>query len=313
MKRLLIAVAFLLASLVPARSAAPTFSVAAFNVENYLDVPSGTMNVKSTEAKAKVRECIRTLHPDILALEEMGSTNALLELRGSLAAEGLDYPYWEHITGFDTNIHVAVLTKFPITARRPHTNDNYLLSGRRFYVSRGFIELDIQVTPAYRITLMTAHLKSQRPIGEADEAEMREQEAILLRQHISQRLKIDPTANLVVVGDFNDGRDSRSTKAIIGRGNNGLIDTRPAENNGDQERKSPIAAYASRTVAWTYYYGKNETYSRIDYILVSKSMAPHWLPGRTYVLATPDWGVASDHRPILATFQVPETKSSGGQ
>ena len=33
------------------------------------------------EAKAKIRESIHALNPDVLALEEMGDTNALLELR----------------------------------------------------------------------------------------------------------------------------------------------------------------------------------------------------------------------------------------
>ncbi len=299
-------VGFLLLAGLQSLPGAQTFSVAAYNVENYIDAPSGTRHPKSPEARAKVRECIRTMRPDVLALEEMGSTNALLELRASLAAEGLDYPHWEHITGFDTNIHVAVLSRFPIVARHPHTNDNYLLNGRRFQASRGFIELDVQVDARYRFTLMTAHLKSKRPIGEADETDMREQEALLLRQHIDQHLKSNPAGDLVVVGDFNDVRDSKSTRAIIGRGKAALIDTRPSEKNGDTARKSPSANYAPRTVAWTYFYGKEDTYSRIDYILINKNMASHWESGQTYVLAVADWGEASDHRPVLATFRVPE-------
>jgi len=301
-------VALLWAAGIGVLPAAQTFTVATFNVENYLDVPSGTRKAKPADAKAKVRECLRALHPDVVALEEMGSTNALLELQGALKSEGLDYPHWEHITSFDTNIHVTVLSKFPFTARHPHTNDNYLLNGRRFQVSRGFIELEVQVTPRYQFALLAGHLKSKRPIGEADEAEMREQEAILLREHIDKRLKADPNVNLVVLGDFNDTHDSRSTKAVIGRGKTALIDTRPAERNGDTPDGSPIARYAPRNVTWTYYYGKEDTYSRIDYILLSKAMARHWLPKETYVLTVPNWGAASDHRPIIATFEVPESK-----
>jgi endonuclease/exonuclease/phosphatase family metal-dependent hydrolase len=45
-------------------------------------------------------------------------------------------------------------------------------------------------------------------------------------------------------------------------------------------------------------------YSRIDYILLSKAMATHWLPGESYVLALPNWGVGSDHRPIVAGFDL---------
>jgi hypothetical protein len=133
-------VAFVL--FVPFLLRAELIRIAAYNLENYLDQPTETRRfVKSPEAKAKIRESIRALKPDVISLEEMGSTNALLELRASLKAEGLDFPYWEHVSGFDTNIHVALLSRFPITARRPHTNENFLLDGRRFSVSRGFLEV----------------------------------------------------------------------------------------------------------------------------------------------------------------------------
>jgi hypothetical protein len=92
--------------------AAETFRVATYNVENYLDQPTESRHfVKSAEARAKIRESIKAMNPDVIALEEMGTTNALLELRGSLKADGLDFPYWEHVSGLDTNIHIAVLNR----------------------------------------------------------------------------------------------------------------------------------------------------------------------------------------------------------
>src|SRR5882724_1273963 len=109
---------------VTAVTAAETFRVAAYNVENYLDQPTTTRHfTKADDAKAKIRETIKAIDPDVLALEEMGTTNALLELRASLKAEGLDFPYWEHVQGFDTNIHVCVLSKLPFIKCTPHTND----------------------------------------------------------------------------------------------------------------------------------------------------------------------------------------------
>src|SRR5690242_7710987 len=94
--------------------AADTFRVAAFNVENYLDQPTESRpQPKSAAAKTRIRECIRALNPNVLALEEMGGLSALMELRGSLKAEGLYFPYWELVSGEDTNIHVAVLSQLP--------------------------------------------------------------------------------------------------------------------------------------------------------------------------------------------------------
>jgi len=281
---------------------ADTIRVATYNVENYLDQTAGSRQTKSADAKAKIHESISALKADVLALQEMGSTNALLELRTSLKTEGLDYPHWEHVTGWDTNIHVAVLSKYPFTARRPHTDDVFLLSGRRFHVSRGFAEVDIQVNQNYSFTLIAAHLKSRRPVPEADEAELRLEEAKVLREKINARLAANPSANLVVLGDFNDTKDSKSTKAVIGIGKTKLVDTRPAERNGD-DVANPNPAWEPRNITWTHYYGKEDTYSRIDYLMLSSGMAREWVTNETHVLAMPNWGVGSDHRPLVATFE----------
>jgi endonuclease/exonuclease/phosphatase family metal-dependent hydrolase len=279
---------------------AETFRIATYNLEGYLDQPTETRPVKSSEAKAKIRESIRKMKPDVIALQEIGSTNALLELRGSLRAEGLDFPYWEHVGGADTNIHVAVLSRFPFSAVHPHTNENFLLSGRRFRVSRGFAEVEVQVNSNYSFTLLTAHLKSKRAVATADEAEMRLEEAKLLRAKIDARLASNPNQNLVVLGDLNDTKDSPSTKAVIGRGRHKLIDTRPAE----QDEGSAIVpgGHEPRNITWTHYYNKDDAYSRIDFLLLSPGMAREWLTNETRVLCLPGWGIASDHRPIIAAF-----------
>ncbi|HZV36162.1 MAG TPA: hypothetical protein VFB72_16415, partial [Verrucomicrobiae bacterium] len=47
--------------------AAETFRVATYNIENYLDQPSGSRPAKSAAAKAKVRESILAIHPDVIA------------------------------------------------------------------------------------------------------------------------------------------------------------------------------------------------------------------------------------------------------
>ena len=273
--------------------AAETFRVATYNVENYLDTPTETRpHVKSAAAKAKIRESIHAINPDVLALEEMGTTNALMELRASLKADGLDFPFWEHVSGADTNIHVAVLSKFPIIARHPHTNEEFLLDGRRFRVSRGFAEVEIQAATNFTFTLIAVHLKSRLPSPVADQAEERLQEAKVLRGVVDSHLTNNPNTKLIVLGDLNDAKNSDSTKAIIGRGRFKLTDTRPAERNGDD----------ATNVAWTYYYAAEDAYSRIDYILLSPVMARGWVTNETYALTVPNWGVGSDHRPIVATF-----------
>jgi endonuclease/exonuclease/phosphatase family metal-dependent hydrolase len=296
-------IAFFVFGLVCNSFATETFRVATYNVENYLDQPTESRHfVKSVEAKAKVRESIEAMKPDIIAFEEMGTTNALLELRASLKTDGQDFPFWEWIEGADTNIRVAVLSKFPIIARHPHTNDEFLLDGKRFRVSRGFAEVEIQVATNFTFTLIAAHLKSQLQIPNADEAEERLGEATVLRGIIDEHFKENPDAKLIVLGDLNDSKNSDPIKKIIGRGKFKLTDTRPAERNGDNAFAENIY-HEPRNAAWTYFYGLDDTYSRIDYILLSPAMTRDWVTNETYIPTISNWGIGSDHRPIVTTFK----------
>ena len=162
--------------------------------------------------------------------------------------------------------------------------------------------MDIQAATNFTFTLIAAHLKSRRPVPEADEAQLRLEEAKFLRGIVDEHFKADPDAKLIVLGDFNDVKDSDSTKDIIGRGKFKLIDTRPAERNGDNA-PNEIPRFEPRNVTWTHYYGKEDTYSRMDYILLSPAMARDWVKNETYILTIPNWGVGSDHRPIVAAFR----------
>src|SRR6266852_5417948 len=81
--------------LIGAGSRGESFRVATYNVESYLDAASPTRAAKCPESKAKVRESLLALKPDVVALQEMGSLSALLELRDSLKTNGLDLPFWQ--------------------------------------------------------------------------------------------------------------------------------------------------------------------------------------------------------------------------
>jgi endonuclease/exonuclease/phosphatase family metal-dependent hydrolase len=298
-----IALLLALLSAATAALAAPRFKVATYNVENYLVEASGTRVPKPESHRAKVAETILAIRPDVIAFEEMGRTNSLFELQERLKKGGLDLPYWEHVSGYDTNIFVAVLSRFPIVGRHPHTNESFLLDGRRFRTSRGILEIDIEPAPGYRFTLFSAHLKSKRTIADADEGDLREQEAIILREKIEERLKAEPSANILVCGDFNDTKDSKALKTVLGRNSRvPLTDTRPVERNGDKA-PSENPRWEPRHVSWTHFYGKEDTYSRLDYILLNAGMTREWNREGSYLPVIPDWGVGSDHRPVVCEFE----------
>jgi endonuclease/exonuclease/phosphatase family metal-dependent hydrolase len=300
-KRLLVAAGFVLIGAVLPLAGGETFRVATYNLNNYVEEDSGTRLAKTEASRAKIRQSILALKADVIALQEMGGARPFQELRRSLQAEGVDYPHAHLMFAHDTNIQVAVLSKFPITACRQHTNDSYLLMGRRHFVQRGVLEVQIQVNSNYVFTALVVHLKSRRQATEADETEMRLQEALILREKVDALLKARRQANLVVLGDLNDVKDSRPVRAIIGRYRDALQDTRPAERNGD-DQPSLNSRWDPAWITWTHFFAKEDTYSRIDYILLSPGMAREWVQEETRVLALPNWGVASDHRPIVAGF-----------
>ena len=170
-----------------------------------------------------------------------------------MQAEGLDYLYWEHVTGSDANVHLAILSRFPFSARRPHTDDNFELGGQRFRVRRGFAEVDVQVNPDCQFTLLAAHLKSKNAVPDVDAAALRLEEAKLLRSKVDARLAINADAKLIVLGDFNDTEDSAVLKIIRGNGEGELFDTRPSERGADanlepsrETRTLPVQPLQSR-------------------------------------------------------------------
>ena len=285
-----------------ALSATDTFTVASYNVENYFLSPFGTRKAKSAVSRAKVREAILKIQPDVLALQEIGRRAALDELLAGLKSKGLSYPHIEWVQGPDLAIHLVVLSRFPFAARKSHQNVQYALDRQRFRVSRGFGEVTIRVNDTYKFTLLNAHLKSKRPVPKASQAEMRLREARELRRIIEERLKADPNANLMVAGDLNDTQDQPSIRTLLGSKAPKLVDLRPCERNGDHAPHPQSAKFIQRRVAWTSFYWKEDSYSRFDYLIASAGMNRELRREGTFVHAMDDWGLASDHRPVVASF-----------
>ena len=124
-----------------------------------------------------------------------------------------------------------------------------------------------------------------------DEAELRRNEAHLLRQHIDQVLAAAPNTLLVVYGDFNDTKNETALKEVMGSRNSpaALRDLWLKDDVGDH---------------WTEYWDAADVYSRIDYILVSRNLLPAVDYPKSYINRSPYWNQASDHRAVVAAFQL---------
>lgn len=255
-------------------------------------------NFKPEEQVRAVIDVIRNANPDVLAVEEIGDADSFPILQKRLAAAGLSYPHAEYLMMPEATVGLAVLSRFPIVARNPITNETYTIASEELPVQRGFLSVDIQVNKDYRFRLIVAHLKSKlfHPLGQT---EMRRNEARLLNKHVRRMLNRNPNLNLVVLGDMNDNITSAALRELVGTPPY-LVDLRPSDAVGD---------------IWSHFWDFQESYERLDYIFVSEGMRPEVVAEKCHVVRDDAMHEASDHRPVVGVFKAadrPAEPPAGG-
>lgn len=279
------------------RLAAAEFTVATYNVRNYLVQPAAGRKAKPLAARDAIVDGLVRLDADVVSLQEVGGDAALADLHRRLLARGINYPYRALLQARDPAIQLAVLSRYPITTSRGHTNAQYLVEGTRQRLRRGILETEIAVGADYRFTLLTVHLKSKRSVPYARESELRKNEAIVLRRRVETILTADPAANLMVLGDLNDTPESTVVRLVQGRGTRVLTDVAPTARR-----------FAGHNVGapgnWTHFYRRTGEHTRLDYVLISPGMRPEHLPRASFTAELPAWSEASDHRPVVAGFVI---------
>ncbi len=286
---------FLSVLLGAACAVADPFTIAAYNVKNYLPADRWVEGQR-VENAPKPEESIKALvgivvsvAPDILGITEMGDRTMLEDFRKRLKAAGLDYPYDEWIEAEDTSRHICLLSKFPITARNSRPDVAFDLDGRRQRMQRGILDATVEVRPGFPVRLIGAHLKSRREVPAFDQAQFRAKEAWMLRRHIDAILVNDPSTKLVLFGDLNDTKNEYPVRELIG-------------TRGTDTHLFDIWLRDSRGDRWTHYWSAADIYSRIDYIMVSRALVPHLVLEKCGISDLPQWNLASDHRLIHAVI-----------
>jgi endonuclease/exonuclease/phosphatase family metal-dependent hydrolase len=279
----------------PPPSAQGSLRFIAYNVENwltmdrYVDDKLQRDKPKPDSEKKTVVRLLTAHKPDVIGLCEIGTAADLAEIQESLKASGLDLPHSQYVGGTDSVRHLGLLSRFPILSTAKPAETEFRLSGQTFGINRGILDATIGAHgKPYRF--IGVHLKSKRPIEEADQEEMRVHEARLLRRHVDAILKEDPQARLIVYGDFNDTRPTRTFKTVTGSYNS-------------PDYLTALPAKDSRGHAWTHHWAPHDIYSRIDFITVSRALRQELDFRASYLIDDPEWDQASDHRPILAIFR----------
>lgn len=271
------------------------FRFIAYNVRNWLvmDRPAngqGTVRkAKPDDEKAAVISILSKHHPDVIGLCEIGTAEDLAEIQQRLKDAGVELPHSHYTGGSDPVRHLGLLSKFPIVHTERPKEVDYKLHGKSFSLNRGILDATVEAR-GRKYRFLGAHLKSKREIEDADQEEMRQAEARLLRQHVDTILALDPQERLVVYGDFNDTRASPSVKIITG-------------NYGQADYLTPLPAEDRSGTSWTHFWNLHDVYARIDFITVSKALKPEVDFKAARVLDDKEWEKASDHRPLMGVFR----------
>jgi endonuclease/exonuclease/phosphatase family metal-dependent hydrolase len=278
-------------------ASAETLTLATYNLENY-----GPAN-RLTEAgyrkdypkpepeKAAARRVIRAINADVIVFQEMGDAPYLEELRRDLRAEGLDYPHAALAAADDADRHVALLSKRPLKNVTTHAALEFSYFGAREKVKRGLLEATI-ATEAGEVTLFALHLKSrftERP-DDPLSATRRAGEATAIRDLVLRRFPVPAEARFVILGDCNDGKASKALGFLQKRGKTEIAVLLPVAD--------------SRGEAWTHAYRREETYSRVDHVLVSPRLRAAVAGGGARIFDGEGVREASDHRPVVVTLDL---------
>ena len=273
--------------------------VASFNLQNYLimdrvvegkwmrDYP------KPEKEKRALRSILKQVDADVVAFQEIGQRPFLNELWMDLnVTKGPVYPHaiWMPAGDAEEVRHLALFSKIPVNSIRMHHDIQFPYFGDRKTPDRGVLEVTCD-SNGTKWKLFNLHLKSKWTERKDDpEAKIRrEREARAIRDYLRKSNPPEKNSHYLVVGDFNDHRNSAPLRRFLQVNDTVLTSMIPCED--------------SRGHRWTQHWAKADSYSRFDYILATPPMLKRLVVGSAKIVDGPDSALASAHRMILAAFQ----------
>jgi len=275
---------------------AEPLTIATYNVENYTLADRMVEGVyrkdypKPEVQKTALRAVIRQVNADVLALQEVGGDPFLHELQRDLKREGVDYTHRAILQADDPERMVAVLSKRPFAAITQHGDLTFKYLDQVAKVKRGLLEVRFADADG-EVALFVVHLKSrytERP-DDPNASLQRAGEATAIRDRVLKRFPDPAKARFLIVGDFNDGRTSRPVRALLERGKTPISEWLPATD--------------TRGHVWSHFFRRDDSYSRVDHILVSPGLLPRVKGQAGKIHDTPEVQFVSDHRPVVVVLE----------
>ncbi len=298
----------------PAKPAG-TIRLMSYNIENLFDehddpALTGRFDdkdmTKPAAHRAAAADAIRRANPDVIALQEVESLQALLWFRD----EFLSDMGYAHVVSLDSGdsrgIENSVLSRFPLKDAKvwpglplggthPQSSE---FRGEPIEFRRSPLRVTIEVpdaakpdVAAYSLTLFVVHQKSGR-----DNNYWRNREAMKTVELAKELLDLDPNYQIAILGDLNCQPGEQPYRTFI---SGGFVDAFADRVKGDPD--------------WI----THESGRVIDHILLSPGAAGRVVPQTRFVLGVParpegvDWrttpppeGYASDHYPVVLDLSI---------
>jgi len=268
-------------------------TVATYNVLNLfdeLDDPyrqDETTPTKPREQMERLAAVIRKLDADVLALQEV-ENRFYLERFLEVFLPDMGYQHVVHFEGNDVRgIDVCLISRLPVGTVRSHRHVSFPdAGGRPMVFERDLLCATIEPPGGRSFEVWVVHFKSNYEGREYAEP-IRLAEATKVRALLEGRLKEDPTARVILCGDFNDVWDSPTLRKIVGEGPTAM---RCFADELPQERRVTYNQEPYRTM--------------IDFILCSPALADRYVKGSYSVEPGSVETSGSDHNPVRATFRL---------
>ena len=273
--------------------------IASYNFENYLvmdRIVRGKWKPnypKPTKEKRALRTLVNLVRPDVLVIQEIGDRPFLNEFWQDLnVTTGTPFHHSAWMPGAteEEERHLAILSRIPFSQIRIHHDLSFTYFDGLERPSRGMLEAEFVVN-GIRWNLFNLHLKSKWTERKDDpNANLRrEKEARTIRDYLRKRFLPGEGHPYLLAGDFNDHKNSAPLRRFLQVNDLALTKMVPCvDSNGH---------------FWTHYYAKQDSYSRLDYLLASPSFFKRLVP-ESAAIADRHFSLwASDHRMIYADFE----------
>lgn len=274
------------------------FTILDWNTHNFFDtsddpnIPAAEETVFSQADYAKKRQTIgatlKSSNADVIVLAEIENKGILDDLDKQELAGA--YPEKVLIDGNDPRgIDTAVLSKVVIDKSVSHKDEffQHPKTMQSYKFSRDCLEVHLTFNGRH-VILLGVHFRSKGP---PDDLDKRTAEAFHTREIANALFEEDPTAAIVILGDYNDLPGSEPFKAIEGSDPDKYVDSANDVPAADR---------------YTYEY--MNALELIDHQMANPTLAGMLVPGSVVIKHGKDIDdkseFASDHAPLMATYAI---------